>query len=333
MRTLSPAPSSAIDPATREPRWGSYAGELPRVDLAALERGALWTLARRKRWMYVCVAHERLWIAAAIVDLGYAGNAFVLAYDAALGRVVADASAIGLPGRFDVNDCAGEGHRATFRSRRLRASFARAPGSSTYAIEIEAPAASLEARMDASSAPPPIAAVARIEGGVVNVTQKRALLDVRGSVRLGARRHDLTGGLGGYDHTSGLLARHTAWKWAFAMGRAKSGERVAWNLVEGFVGEPECALWIDGALHPLAEGRFAHDVQQPLAEWRLTTRDDSVDLKFAPGGLHADRTNLGLVRSRFVQPIGAYSGTIRAPGRAIALDGVLGVTEDQDVVW
>ena len=44
--------------------------------------------------------------------------------------------------------------------------------------------------------------------------------------------------------------------------------------------------------------------------------------------------DFGVVKSHFVQPVGVYAGTIAVPGRApLALDGVLGVTEDQDVLW
>jgi hypothetical protein len=334
MRELGPAPETVIDAGTGEPRWGSYRGEIERVDLARLERGRLWTLARRKRWMYVCAAHESLWVAAAVVDLGYAGNAFVLVYDAAERRMLARHTAIGLPGAFDVNDRAGEGHRSRFRAPRAAFVLERDLGTSAYTLHVRAPHVQLDARMDAREAPPPITAIAKIDGGVVDVTQKRALLQVRGEVAVQGRQVTLDGALGGYDHTSGLLARRTSWKWAFAMGRAKTGEKVALNLVQGFVGEPECALWIDDALVPLGEGRFEHAKDDPLAPWRLRTADGAVDLAFSPGGLHADRTNLGVVRSRFVQPVGSYRGRVQLPGRApIEIENMLGVTEDQDVVW
>ncbi|HVY48825.1 MAG TPA: DUF2804 family protein, partial [Minicystis sp.] len=137
----------------------------------------------------------------------------------------------------------------------------------------------------------------------------------------------------GYDHTHGLLARRTAWRWAFAMGRAKSGEKVAFNLVEGFVGEPECCVWIDDELHPVGEGRFLFDAKHPLEPWRVRTTCGAVDLRFSPGAMHAERKDFGLVRSHFVQPVGAYAGAIEVGGKKLELEGVLGVTEDQDVLW
>jgi hypothetical protein len=103
------------------------------------------------------------------------------------------------------------------------------------------------------------------------------------------------------------------------------------NLVEGFVGEAECALWIDGALFPLAEGRFDFDAARPLQPWKVKTADGGADLRFEPGGIHEEHKNFGVIASRFVQPVGSFSGTIAVEGRGpIELDQVLGVVEDQD---
>jgi hypothetical protein len=178
-----------------------------------------------------------------------------------------------------------------------------------------------------------IAPVGPSRDGLVNVTEKRALLPVSGELTVRGRRRRLDGALGGYDYTHGLLARRTMWRWAYALGRAKSGERVGFNLVQGFVGEPECTAWVDGEVFPMREGRFAFDRDEPLSEWRVSTADGAVDLRFKPGGMHSEQKNLGLVASRFVQPAGAYSGTLRVGAKELVLDGVLGVTEDQDVLW
>ncbi len=169
----------------------------------------------------------------------------------------------------------------------------------------------------------------------VSTTEKRALLTARGELLVGRHRQPLLGGLAGYDYTYGLLARRTAWRWAFALGRAKSGERVAQipTSCRGSSGEPECTAWVEGEVFPLREGRFSFDPDQPLAEWRVSTADGAVDLRFKPGGMHAEDKNLGLISSHFVQPAGAYTGTLRVGGRSSSSMRVLGVTEDQDVLW
>ena len=334
MRILGEAPSSVVDPATGLPRFGSYKGALPRVDLDAVTGGTLARIARRKRWIYVMIASDDLLVALAVVRLGYASNAFAHVFDRRTMRMRAARSAIGLPLGCEVGDTGGEGAFARFRSGRTRASIVRAASSSSYVIEASFRDFELRAVVESSGAPPPLTAIASIPGGRVNTTEKRALMEATGELTIDGQRFALDDALAGTDYTHGLLARHTAWRWAFLLGRAKSGERVGMNLVQGFVGEPECAVWIDGEVHPVAEGRFAFDRKSPLDEWRISTADGGVDLRFTPGGMHAERTNLGVVQTNFVQPAGVYSGRIRFDGgRELTLDRVLGVAEDQDVMW
>jgi len=334
MRVLAPAPDAAIDPVTGLPRFGSYRGGLPRVDLAPVTGGALRQITRRKRWLYVMIASDDLLVALAVVRLGYAANAFAYAFDRRTLRMRATRSAIGPMFACEVGDTGGEGCHARFRFGRTKVAIERPRGSMYYTIDASFRGFELHARADSRDAPPALTAIAPIPGGRVNTTEKRALLDASGEITLDGARSSLDGALAGTDYTHGLLARRTAWRWAYLLGRATTGERVGLNLVQGFVGEPECAVWIDGEVHPVAEGRFAFDRKRPLDEWRITTADGGVDLRFLPGGMHAERTNLGVVHTDFVQPAGIYSGKIRFDGgRELVVDRVLGVAEDQDVIW
>ncbi len=43
--------------------------------------------------------------------------------------------------------------------------------------------------------------------------------------------------------------------------------------------------------------------------------------------------NLRILRSRFVQPLGFFTGGLRFRGREITLSELPGVTEDQDMLW
>jgi len=160
------------------------------------------------------------------------------------------------------------------------------------------------------------------------------LMPVSGEAIAGGVHHRLDGALGGHDFTFGFLARKTAWRWAFALGRARSAERVGLNLVQGFVGEPECAVWVDGELYPVPEATIAYDEASPLSPCSVRTPGGEVDLRFDPGAIHSEAHDFGIVATRFLQPAGSYTGTIRLPGRApLMLDRVLGVAEDQAVTW
>ena len=304
------------------------------MDLAGVSRGALWRLAHHKRWMYVAIASDELLIGVAVAHLGYLANTFAFAFERGSARLGVDRSALGPALVGEVNDRAGAGHGSRFRLGSTAVAVTRPRGATAYDVEVTVRDLQVTARLETEGAPPAISVVAPIPGGVLNTTEKRALLSVTGEATVGGHRFSLDGALGGYDYTQGLLARRTAWRWAFALGRARSGERVGLNLVEGFVGEPECALWVDGELFPLAEGRFEFDRAKPSSPWRVRTADGGVDLRFTPGGVHAEHKNFGIVASRFVQPMGVYEGTIRCPdGRVLELSDVLGVTEDQDMLW
>lgn len=333
MRELSPPPHSVLGPDGAV-GVGSFRGALPPVDWSRLHRSRWFRLAHHKRWVYVAVATDELFVAAAVVDLGYVASTFAFVFDKKAGRMLVDASALGPPFVGSVGATMAAGSLAAFHLNKRHVSLSRPGDAGPYRLALAMPELSLEASMDAATGPPAIAAVAALPGGCTNATEKRVLLPVTGEAHIGGRRYALDGGLGGYDYTNGYLARHTAWRWAYAMGRAESGERIGLNLVSGFNGERECAVWVDDEVIGVGEGRFEFDPKNPRAPWRIATADDAVRLDFAPGGLHAEQKNLGLVRSRFIQPVGLYQGALRLPGREpLVLREVLGVAEDQDVVW
>ncbi|MBX3261814.1 MAG: DUF2804 domain-containing protein [Labilithrix sp.] len=339
MRILSPAPPAFVDPATRAPAFGSYAGPLPPIDLG---RALVDRALRRKKWFYVALASDEVWVSLAVVRMGYATSAFAFVFDLASRRMLVDRSVVGPPRAAEVaDDPHGPGPVARFGSgrtsiaveRRPATGGARAGAAGPDALELRARFADLDVdvAIDEATAPPAISAIAEIGPSLASATEKRALAAVRGSLVASGRRVSLDGALGGYDYTHGLMPRHTRWRWAFAMGRAADGAAVAFNVVEGFVGEAECAAFAPGGVFPIREPRFDFDAARPDAPWRLV--GEGIDLTFDVGAVHAQRTNLVLVRSRFLQPAGTFRGTLRIDGRDVALEGVPGVVEDQDVLW
>ena len=272
-----------------------------------------------------------MFVAAAVVDLGYSATAFAFAYDARDARMLADVSSLGLSA--EVGPTAKEGARAAFRSRSLSIAFTRNPKSSTYGLTVNSPSIAVGARLEAASAPSPITAVCGLGPGRTSVTEKRALLSASGYVSAGGQERSLEGGFGAYDYTHGLLPRRTRWNWAMLLGTTSEGDPIALNLVQGFMGEAECAAFTRAGVVGLPEGRFDFDPERPLEPWRVRTSDGETDLEFAPGAMHAERKNLVLVRSRFVQPVGTFSGTIGLGPRSVTIARALGVVEDQDVLW
>ena len=330
MRALLPVPDAVVDRESGAVRFGSFLGGFDRVDLSPTA-GPLLRAFARKRWLYVILTRPPLVVAACVVDLGYSATAFAFAYDADQRRMLADVSSLGVRAR--VSDTAQGGCLARLRSRALSIEVARPRGSERYSLSVRSPSFDVTASLDASAAPPSLTAVGEVAPGRVSTTEKRALLACTGSVRLGETLRSLDGAQAAYDYTHGVLARKTRWNWAFLMCSDERGEPIALNLVQGFMGEPECAAFTKDGVVPLREGRFSFDAARPLAGWGVDTADGTTKLAFSPGAAHQERKNLLLVRSRFVQPVGTFSGSIDLGSRVARVTHGLGVVEDQDVLW
>lgn len=330
-RLLGVAPASFLDPRTGEPAFGAYAGPMPRVELGPL--GLRDRFARLKRWVYGAITTDEIWISFALVRTGYAATVFAFAYDLVARRMLVDRTVLGPAfGARVADDFHAPGAIAHFRLGKTHLALRR--HDTTLDLHLRIDGLGVDASIDESDGPAAISAIARIGApgeSLVSATEKRALLGVRGRARCGTRETTLDGGVAGYDYTHGLLPRHTKWRWAFAQGRSASGDPFAFNVVQGFVGEAECAAFVGGAAIPLSEPTFCFDLARPSAPWQL--QGPGVDLVFAPGAVHSQTTNLVVVRSRFVQPVGVFSGTMRVGGRDVHLAGVPGVVEDQDLWW
>jgi hypothetical protein len=163
-------------------------------------------------------------------------------------------------------------------------------------------------------------------GGSYIWTRKRAGLRFAGSVVLDGAQRSLTA-RGVVDDSAGYHARHTAWEWSAGVGVAEGGLDVAWNLVAGIhdaAAGSERAVWVDGV--PAETGAVRFD--EPLSE--VAAVDGSFALRCAVEAVRERDDNLGLLRSRYAQPFGAFSGTL--PG-GLALDEGLGVMERHEVTW
>jgi Protein of unknown function (DUF2804) len=160
-------------------------------------------------------------------------------------------------------------------------------------------------------------------GGSYIWTAKRAPVHVRGEVRVGraGRPFAVDGDHGFIDDSAGYHARHTAWRWSAGVGRAADGRGLAWNLVEGVhdaARASERTVWIDGEPHEVGPQPFAADLSRVG------------DLRFEGWSAREHSMSLGLMRNRYVQPFGTFSGEL--PGGPALAQG-FGVMEDHDVLW
>jgi hypothetical protein len=105
------------------------------------------------------------------------------------------------------------------------------------------------------------------------------------------------------------------------VGEARDGHRVAWNLVSG-VNDPatssERTVWVEGEPFEAGPSSFAEGLAGVDA------------LRFNAEAVREREDNLLLVRSRYRQPFGTFSGQL--PG-AIELATGYGVMEEHHVRW
>jgi hypothetical protein len=333
---LLPAPAEAIG-ADGVPRFGAFVGTVARVALerriAPGLRGRLAHLARAKRWCYLIVVSDDVLAAAAVVEGGYFAGAFAWAVDRRTGAILADRSASGLPGVHGrVDDRPADGGRARFSSGGLDV---RIHGhGDRWRLEVRiGDLLRLDALLSRTAAPAPFTLVAPVPEGGVRATLKAAPLAVSGLLRARGRTFPLDGALGGVDHTAGVLARETAWRWAFGVGAA-GGAPVAFNLCEGFPGIPaddpgENVAFAGPAPWRLPPVSFAFDRERPLAPWRVTSADGTVALDFLPRAVHREDRDLGIVRTRFAQVAGEFAGRVGD----LSVEELPGVVEDHWTLW
>jgi hypothetical protein len=327
--TLPAAPQAVVG-ADGQPRFGRYAGQAASFDWAALaapyRRSAWWRRFHHKRWHYVSLACDDVFCAVAIVDLGWTSTAFAYAFDRRQRKVVAAFSQDGVPGlSATLAAHAGGASRFRFLSHRI----AIGPdGQGGHALELHCGEFEIDAQFSGHG--PLLLAVGAVDGGSVHATQKSPGLALAGEVRIGARRIALDGGVASIDYSNGLLARDTDWRWACAHSL-----ELGFNLQAGYFGSNENALWLDGKIIPLGAARFDFNARDPMAPWHVATADGLLDLQFTAEGMRREDKNLLVAASHYVQPIGTFSGWVKAaPGApAVAVKQLAGVTEDHRSRW
>jgi hypothetical protein len=149
---------------------------------------------------------------------------------------------------------------------------------------------------------------------------KLAPVHVRGTVSAGGHTFELDGDDGFVDESAGYHARHTSWRWSAGLGRTADGRSVAWNLVDGVHDgvASERTVWLDGAPTEVPVQEFAPDLSRVG------------ELEFREWSARESNRNLLVMRNRYRQPFGEFSGTL--PG-GLALAEGWGVMEEHDVLW
>ena len=224
--------------------------------------------------------------------------------------------------RPDVMLCAGAARVAGVRQRWWAVAL---PDGSLFegsrGVSIEAHRARVHGILDLELSLPDGVEVVSPHGRSYVWTIKFAPVHVRGRVTVEGRAFELDGEHGFVDESAGYHARHTSWRWSAGLGRAEDGRPVAWNLVDGIhdaAEDSERTLWLDGEPREVPPQDFADDLSRVG------------ELDFRQWSARESNRNLLVMRNRYRQPFGEFSG--RLPGGLRLAEGY-GVMEEHDVLW
>lgn len=331
-KTLPPVPGRIA--AFGEPLYGRYAGRISEINWSGLQgsysRSKLWQRFHHKRWHYVGMGSQELFIGVAIVDLGWSMTAFAYVFDRQIKRVIADWAQDGLPSLSGgVSDQPVQGAVARFRGPGASLSLHHKDGD-IMMLRVKTPVMSLQAEIELEQAAPFLLAVGPIDGGLAHATQKSSALPVSGWVEVDGQRWELGQAVACMDSSNGLLARNTSWRWACA-----HSQHMGFNLQQGYFGEMENVLWLDGELIPLGAANFEFSEKDPLAPWQVRTEDDLLNLSFIPEGMRQHKRDILIAASHYIQPIGTFHGTVRKSrdSAPVEVKCLLGLTEDHRSRW
>jgi hypothetical protein len=152
----------------------------------------------------------------------------------------------------------------------------------------------------------PVTAICPVDGGDhpgANVTQKETCLAASGTITFDGESHTFTEADGMLDFSHGI------------------------NVVDGFNGGRENAVWIGTERRQLGPASFSFDRDRPIDTWRVTA-GGRLDVELTPEAVRAENLNLGVVVSKYAQPFGIWRGSVA--GREVEL---VGVAETHRTKW
>ena len=165
--------------------------------------------------------------------------------------------------------------------------------------------------------------------------QKINLLKARGYFSFGNLHHQFKKeSYGVLDWGRGVWTYSNTWYWS-SLNTIQSGHRIGFNLGYGFgdtSNASENMFFYDDEAYKLNDVQFKIPQNEKgkhlfMKEWTFTSSSGDIDLKFHPIIDRYSNTNALIIQSNQHQVFGYFRGTIKADGKTIKLDRLLGFAE------
>ena len=154
---------------------------------------------------------------------------------------------------------------------------------------------------------------------------RKQIVQAHGSVQVSSSRLPVEA-VALIDDNAGYHPRHTRWQWCGGAGTTVEGRSVAWSVIVGLNDSPEQSertVWVDGVDREVGPVRFEPDLS-------CVYFAEGAEIRFTAEAVRERRDNLLLIRSRYRQPFGAFTGAL--PGGLVLREGY-GVMEEHEAYW
>lgn len=328
-----------------QPSFGLFPGGINNInymdfDLRNAMDRKLGKLSKRfkfNQFQFVAISSAELIIGIAIVDLKFASNCFVYAYEPETKRFeefsfiqpLAINTQIGLqPNNSDAFFQQGQ--------NKISISATETPRLRSVSVSLKS-GFKLNVVIDESTNFNPLAVCTRAGYTGWVYTQKATALVCNGSVEWADKKYDIEkiGALASVDWSAGYMRRETSWNWGSLSCKLPDGRHLGFNLAAGVneTGFTENGLWLDGKLHKVDMVDFQFNRFKSKQAWELHSNDGVINLHFEPAGQRKEKINLIFAASNFTQHFGQFYGDITLNGEIIHVNGAWGFVEDHYAKW
>lgn len=171
------------------------------------------------------------------------------------------------------------------------------------------------------------------------LNSKHNTLPSAGTVTVGERSFEMHPDRchGVQDWGRGIWPYRSFWNWGVCTG-VRDGELIGVNMGAKWTtgtGSNENGILLDGQLHKVMEDLvWSYEPSNWKSPWRVRApHTGMIDLRLTPTYVKTTSLNLGLLATGGTCVFGTWNGTIRAGGREITIDGMMGWAEEFAHRW
>lgn len=299
--------------------FGLYSGAVADMNTfawASLRRG------QRKAWMYAGAFSQKYYIGFAIADAGVAATAFAYFFDLTTGQYVEEKATV----PFGFNSGFDPDLNTNWQLKNFK--IARNGNSFTFSYKGKR----LNLKMAIEENGKGATTIAPAGDRPFHHSYKNLLLPAQVDATVDGKQVNFNGNIGSVDFSKGYPPHHTFWNWASLNAVTDSGLEFGVNLVGDFNNSIENALWVNGEVSQLSQATFVYGKPVEKSQWNIATLDGNLTMQFKPLGMRSENINAIFMLSRFKQPFGVFTGTVKIGVQNHQFTGY-GVVEEHFAKW